>query len=662
MGGRQACRLVLAAGLGFALLATACAETVQPPYVQTAVLRGSPYERGFQHGERFAGRIRSLYTTLLTHSLMPYLNRERPDVASVLLRYQSAAEGVDDSYFQQWRDACLATCERNCSELCGFSYLLMRDSAENLKRFIPQCYLDEMQGIADGAGLPFEKILILNTFFDTLLAFRSITYYIRQSQSPMLVGVRFPAAADDGADNDGDGATDEAGEGDVVPWEPGPVATLAELPTDVPIRLHLHDIKLSIGTDKGDAPGVDPDTVRIRHNDVQYEYPRDADAITILPVPDDPESLDVLFLPRGGFRPASVESLVVQAGDFNRIVNPPPIRARFMRDERIVFSTRGYGAPPGDIASEGLADGQTQPPSIAFAARGAATGGDPLLAHHFALLDSNTTHKHTVLFLHVPDDGIPHAVLGYSGLVWGMSGMNADGLAWTFTTSDTLDNPMVKAFIDGLFDAKLVLSGTPIGILGRDLLCRLRTADEAVDTLQRVWPTFGWNVLVADAGGGMAAVELDTNLEGDPAGGAFAIRPGERAGGTGDDGPLLGGAGADDLHVGSHYLKNLDDLTTRVLVFDVRPQRYWSSFYYRSVRARSILGRGIRARYGTLDADAAIDLLRTPDLVDVRDSMMAAVFEPATLRIRYAMGQVPATDGDFLAFSIADALAAREGE
>lgn len=661
MGGRNAGRVLTAAGLILVLLVAGCAETVQPPYVQTAVLRGTPYERGFQHGQRFAGRIRSLYTTLLTHSLMPYLNRERPDVASVLLRYQSSAEGVDDSYFQVWRDECLVTCERNCAELCGFSYLLMRDSAESLKAWIPQCYLDEMQGIADGAGLPFEKVLILNTFFDTLLAFRSITYYIRQSQSPILVGARFPGVADDGVDNDGDGATDEAGEGDVVPFEPSPHASMVEVDPDEPVRLHLNDIKLSIGTDKGDEPGVDPDTVRIRYNEVQYVHPEDDGIITILPVADDPESLDVLFLPPGGFREAAVESLLIQAGDFNRIVNPPPMRARFMRDERVVFSTRGYGRPPGAIPNEGFANGQSQPPSIAFAARGdATTDGAPLLAHHFALLDSNTTHKHTVLFVHVPDDGHAHAVLGYSGLVWGMSGMNAEGLAWTFNTSDTLDNPMVEAFIDQLFDARLALSGVPIGILGRDLLCRLNSVDQAVDTLGRVKSTFGWNVLVADATGGMAAVELDGNLEDNPDGGAFVIRPGEPPpGGTlGRD--FLGGFGGDDLHIGSHYLKNLDDLTTKVLVFDVKPQRYWSSFYYRSVRARSILGGGIGARYGSLDADGAIELLRMPDLVDVRDSMIAAVFEPGALRIRYAMGQVPATDGPFLECSLADALEVEE--
>ena len=141
---------------------------------------------------------------------------------------------------------------------------------------------------------------------------------------------------------------------------------MVEVPANKPIRLRLHDIKLGIGTDKGDTPGVAPDTIRIRHNETQYQYPLDEGIITVLPVPEDPQALDVEFLPPGGFELASVQTLLVQAGDFNRIENPPPIRARFMRDERITFSTVGYGAKISDIHNQGYADGQTQPPSIAL--------------------------------------------------------------------------------------------------------------------------------------------------------------------------------------------------------------------------------------------------------------------------------------------------------
>ena len=31
--------------------------------------------------------------------------------------------------------------------------------------------------------------------------------------------------------------------------------------------------------------------------------------------------------------------------------------------------------------------------------------GAPLLAQHFAMLDANTSHRHTVVFVHHPDSG-----------------------------------------------------------------------------------------------------------------------------------------------------------------------------------------------------------------------------------------------------------------
>lgn len=646
------------------LMVCSCDQTVQPQYSQVLTLRGSPYERGLQHGKALSGRIRSLYSTLMTNSLMPYLNREQTDVASVLVRYSAVSKEGKDSYFQTWQKDCQSTCTLNCTEKCGFSYLIMLESAINLKRFIPQPYLDEMQGIADGADLPFEKILILNTFFDTLLSFRSITYYIRQVQAPTLEGIHFEGVETDGQDNDGDGQTDEAGESDLTPFEPMPHATLAEVPTNARLVFLLHDIKLGIGTDKGDEPGVDPNTVRIRHNDTQYSYPLDKGTIEIQAVDEDPEALRVIFAPPGGFAPAAVSSIVVQAGDFNKIVNPPPEHARFMRDERVVFSTVGYGIPREQIPNEGLRDPNTQPPSIAFAARGSATvDGQPLLAHHYALLDSNTSHKHAVTFVHVPDQGFPFVTLGYAGLIWGFSGMNAEGLAWSFTNSDTLNNPMVKSFVDDLFDASLISSGVPIGIIGRDLMQNRRNVGEAVDILRQVRATFGWNVLVADAQGEQAAVELDSNIKQVDRSGAFVIGPDTTDAGNLDaSGNPLASVNGDDLRIASHYVKNLNDLQTQVMIFDLRPQRYWTSFYYRSLRAHSILGGQILGKYGQLGAAGAIEVLRDPDLVDSRDSMMAAVYLPKSLQLQYAMGQVPATSGDFVTMDLVEAFKTTGGE
>jgi hypothetical protein len=119
-----------------ALLAGCAPRATEPKYYQVFDLYGSPYERGFQHGQRFRSKIRSLYTMLLTNSIFPYLERDRYDVASVMLRYQN-------------------------EELYGngqFSSRMMLECGREFLKFMPPEYLEEMQGIADGAELPFDEI------------------------------------------------------------------------------------------------------------------------------------------------------------------------------------------------------------------------------------------------------------------------------------------------------------------------------------------------------------------------------------------------------------------------------------------------------------------------------------------------------------------------
>jgi hypothetical protein len=120
------------------------------------------------------------------------------------------------------------------------------------------------------------------------------------------------------------------------------------------------------------------------------------------------------------------------------------------------------------------------------------------------------------------------------------------------------------------------------------------------------------------------------------------------------EGELLASVGDDDLFMGAHYRKNLEDIRTQALFFDVRPQRYWTTFYYRSVRTMAVLREHLAKAQGNLTVDAAIDVLRTPDLVDLRDSMNAAIYRPTEGVLYWASGEVPATDGEFQRFSFGD--------
>ena len=70
------------------------------------------------------------------------------------------------------------------------------------------------------------------------------------------------------------------------------------------------------------------------------------------------------------------------------------------------------------------------------------------------------------------------------------------------------------------------------------------------------------------------------------------------------------------------------------------------------MREFALLGDEISKRYGKLDVDVAMEILRTNGLYDAHDSMNATIYQPASLTFRVALGQVPATDGPFDAFSL----------
>ena len=403
---------------------------------------------------------------------------------------------------------------------------------------------------------------------------------------------------------------------------------------------------------EGEEQGVDPESVRIQLGQDVFEAGKDSCIVTA-PVEGDEYSLEVTFTPPGGLEPAAVHSMIVQAGNLSRIVNPPPVHARFMRDERIVFSTIGVGKQNHEIPNRGEADGRTQPPSIAFGVRDSASAdGRFRMAHHFALLDANVSHKHTVLFIHRPDKGKAHALLGWTGAVWGFAGMNEDGLTMVATSSDSLNNSLGKAVQTELMNAKLLASGTPVGMLLRKVLSQKKNVEDARGYLKWCDATFGWNFMLGDRFGNMAVVEMDTNILDVQGHGFSSFSPDDEDGNTDAYGNALGSIGPDDLRMASHFQKNVPDIDDYILMFQVRPQRYWSSFYYRSLRTHHTLGEELESRYGDIGLSDMFEVLRSPALVDARDSMNAVVFEPSRQVLHYAMGQVPATSGTFVRFDL----------
>jgi hypothetical protein len=592
------------------LLLLACAPAKAPPTREVIHLYGSPYQRGLQHGQQLRSKVLSLHATLLTNSLLPYLSREQPDIVSVLPVY-----GADRYQNGQ------------------FGHQLLLDSAKNIEKSLPHAVRDELRGISDGSGLPYDDVLILNTVFDSTLAVRAVSFAIRLSRAPQLESVEFLGADSDGVDNDGDGQVDEPGEGLLSPYAATPYGALVELPPTVRLRAVLSSPR-----------HVDRALVRVELDGVVYTQDSPELALEDL----DDQRLQLTLTPAAPLAQGATVTVVLAAGDQLLLDKPPPAHASFMRDEELVFTTKGAGLAARDVRRPPLHDGRTQPPAFAFGVRGSMTpGGAPLLAQHFAMLDANTSHRHTAIFVHHPDSGPAFMTVGWAGVAFGMSGMNEQGLAWACNPADTLNNSVVGSVVASLADlsqAQLLAGGLPVGFAGRKVLETSSTVGEAATLMRSLTYAFGWSCLVADAQGGLEAVEVHSDVFHDGEKGVHAYAPED----LDADGRRLSSVTADDLETGSCRVQNVADISTFTIAGQrVTPEKTWSSFFFRARRGIDATARHLGEQKGTVDVSAAEAILSAPELVDTSDSMNAVVFDLAAKTAHVAMGSEPATASAF---------------
>jgi hypothetical protein len=473
-------------------------------------------------------------------------------------------------------------------------------------------------------------VLVLNTFVDSVLAVRGVALAIRLSRAPLLTRLEFVGLEADATDNDGDGLTDEAGEGLFDPFAATPQAHVVEVPTSAFIRVTLKD-----------PDGLSRAAVRLTLDGQLFTDGSEGLSF------EEPaaDTLVVTLKPPGGLRPASIQTLVVAAGDAKLIANPAPEHLSFMRDEEVLFTVKGAGQKPWEVRRPRLDDKRTRPPPIAFAlTRSATSAGQTLLAQHFALLDANTAHKHTVVLVHHPDDGSPaYATVGWAGVAYGLAGMSARGLGYACNPSDTLDNSVVGSLIEQIADlstAKLLARGSPIGFVARRVLETAADADSALEVFKASKHAYGWNCVIADAKGVLRAVELDSDIFKN-GGGVSVIAPHD----LDAHGARIASRSDDDLIAASAFQLNTTDIATLNLGGQrVVPQRAWSSFFYRSLRVAAAVDRKLDR---PLDVEAVEGLLADPELVDTSDSMTAAVLELSANKLHYALGEVPATLAPF---------------
>jgi hypothetical protein len=618
--------VLFCAGLGLFAFWGGCKAPEAPPGRQTLHLKGKAYDRGLQYGQAMSSKIRAYYTQLLTSSLLPYLNREQAGIQAVITEYAKPLYGDG-----------------------GFSYQLLLQSAYKMQSSIPPDMQDEMQGIADGSGLSYEQVLVLNTFVDTVLAVRGVALALKLAQAPLVESVEFVGTASDGVDNnnDVDGGVDEPGEGLLAPYRGGPRASMVEVPVDVKLRWIL-----------ADPDGVDVNSLHATLDGQVFEASSSAFSVEDLDPDGGHARIAVTFTPPAPLPEAQVHFFTLIASDMKVVTVPPPVHSNLMREERVTFTTKGYGKKTWEVPNQGLPDGRSQPPSLAFAATGPGAVNGPILAQHFTLLDGNTSHFNTVELVQEPDpsEGQAYVTEGWAGLTYGFSGLNKSGLALACQQADTLDNSVVGSVLNSITDlskAKLIASGTPMGFVIKQVLAQSHNVDEAVTLIKTFHAPYGWTCLLVDKDNHKRAVEIDSNVDGKILNGVFDY--GSDASDPGDvdaHGQLLASNGPNDLRAGTHYMKNTADMF-RLTVQGQRvvPESDWSSFYFRSLRTFFSLGESMQAQ-GPLDVDGAVSILKHKDLIDTSDSMNAVVIEPAALKIHSAMGTVPATDSPFLTLDL----------
>lgn len=559
-------------------------------------LRGSPAEIGRAHGAALADDIRTLYERFLGAQVLPYLNRQQKTVDDAVMglgRYMEREEYQDGKF--------------------AFQFLL--DSAETLKAEQPADYLAEIEGIAAGAGISPETALVLNTFGDTLLGMLSLSFYTERKEAPALVSVELPLSGD-GRDNDFDGVKDEVDEATIY-YEPVTQAVRTGIPAGR-LRLRLRD-----------EDGVARANLQVLVNGVAL--PEDARTYG---GGGTEVTLDFDTTP---YWRDDWNTLAVQASDEAVVEEPPPVHPHTMRQARL---TIGGTQAAGRAVNAGIHDAPGAGVSFAVAA---ADGS--LVARNFVLLDANTAHDHTAVFVFepAPTQALPkprrYAVVGWAGASWALTGMNDAGQAVSVNIVETLDNGMARGTGEGdLLKAK----GITFGAVGRWVLAHDWSPQEFEAGMAQLRGASGVAVQLADARRKtVTTCELKAGI----------TLPAVRCYGTGATSPAFRPSKNTVAALAAYRAFPLDasgDLLAGAI--ELAPQSAWSTEWLQSYTTFANLARALAAAPPGKDARKWIEIMRTPGVASLRNSMQSAVMLPDQ-ELWVGVGRLPSTDSKFIRFT-----------
>ncbi|MBI1318299.1 MAG: hypothetical protein GC168_05010 [Candidatus Hydrogenedens sp.] len=232
----------------------------------------------------------------------------------------------------------------------------------------------------------------------------------------------------------------------------------------------------------------------------------------------------------------------------------------------------------------------------------ATTDGRLLHGHNFDWDTSAGIQNTAALFLYEPDEGIPFAAFGYTGMIGYVSGMNMEGVSVGFIGAVTRDGRS---------------AAMPLMLMLRHVLENAHNLEEAGDLIEHAHRGVGYNYVIAD-GDEKDARAFETTAR------HFA-----------DFGP-------NDPKETCEYAIRIEDALFRAdeaMDPTVRSFQKCSNGYpnlpYGSGSYERYKGQadGIRAAYGKIDPDAAIEILQS---VAMRGSNLHSVLCDTTNRVLWA--------------------------
>jgi predicted choloylglycine hydrolase len=234
-----------------------------------------------------------------------------------------------------------------------------------------------------------------------------------------------------------------------------------------------------------------------------------------------------------------------------------------------------------------------------IAVSGEASGGAVLVGRNLDFAAFGVLHKYTLISIYRPKGFKSFVSVTLPGLCGVLSGMNEDGLT---------------AAVMEVCSAEDGTEGMPSIILFRRLLEEAATVDEALKILQSEKRCVCNNLILADRSGAAAVAEIGPKR--------FEVRRAQ------------GGA----VFATNHFREKVE----------VPPEcsRY------------ALLEKFVKEKQGKIDVAAIKEVLKSVSVSIL--TIQSMVFEPNTLKIHLASGEVPATKSEFKEFALAEYLKEKE--